>query len=411
MIEAANLAIDLAPATAGDIAVINLESARQQSWSRFWQAPLRPGIAEYIVEQEQLAAQFLGDLSALDRVGTLVNQLNRVDADSMRTALVSAQVASMTHRFAAARAYLAQAEVRAGAPSAAANRLSLSIDQACGTNIEVVLEARRRMAAESGRLEDLVPLGALLADLREFEEADWVYCRALREYQDVSPFAVAWVCFQLGVLWGELVPETQSIRAAQWYQKAIEYLPCYVKARVHLAEIHSLYGRTGDAEALLIPAVSSGDPEVCWRLADAMVARGRFADAEVQLEAARSGFEVLLEKHLLAFADHGAEFYSGSGNDARRALELATVNVANRPTLPAFEQAYATAVGIGESHVASEILAAAGMRWGGTPAFGLSPLAVRRTDSDYVKNDTGSSRGRTLRLTIDVVTFFNNPRY
>jgi hypothetical protein len=308
MIEAADLAIDLAPATAGDIAVINLESARQQSWSRFWQSPLRPGIAEYIVEQEQLAAQFLGDLAALDRVETLVNQLSRVDAESMRTALISGQVASMAHRFAEARSYLAQAEVR-WAPPAATSRLSLSIDQACGTRLDAVLQARRRMTAESGRLEDLVPLGALLADLREFDEADRVYCRALREYQDVSPFAVAWVCFQLGVLWGELVAAPQSSRAAQWYRKAIEYLPCYVKARVHLAEIYSRCGRTGDAEAVLIPAVSSGDPEVSWRLADAMYAGGRVADAEAQMQAARSGFDALLGKHLLAFADHGAEFY------------------------------------------------------------------------------------------------------
>ena len=76
--------------------------------------------------------------------------------------------------------------------------------------------------------------------------------------------------FSSAYLWGELVPETQSSRAARWYRKAIEYLPCYVKARVHLAEIYLQFGRTGDAEALLIPAVSSGDPEVNWRLADVM---------------------------------------------------------------------------------------------------------------------------------------------
>jgi tetratricopeptide (TPR) repeat protein len=406
MIEAADLAIDLAPATAGDIAVINLESARQQSWSRFWQSPLRPGIAEYIVEQEQLAAQFLGDLAALDRVETLVNQLSRVDAESMRTALISGQVASMAHRFAEARSYLAQAEVR-WAPPAATSRLSLSIDQACGTRLDAVLQARRRMTAESGRLEDLVPLGALLADLREFDEADRVYCRALREYQDVSPFAVAWVCFQLGVLWGELVAAPQSSRAAQWYRKAIEYLPCYVKARVHLAEIYSRCGRTGDAEAVLIPAVSSGDPEVSWRLADAMYAGGRVADAEAQMQAARSGFDALLGKHLLAFADHGAEFYSGSGNDAGRAFELASVNVANRPTLRAFEQAYATAVGVGESHAASGILADAGKRWGGTAAFRLSPLAACRIESaanDAVALDNGIVTEVGLRETIGVLT-------
>src|SRR5271166_2273427 len=118
MIDDTCLEIDFPVATAGDIAVNNLESARQQSWSRFWQEPERPGIAEYIVEQEQLAAQFLGDLDALDRLETLVNQLARVDAEAIRTALISAQVASTAHRFAEARGFLAQAEVRGALPAA-----------------------------------------------------------------------------------------------------------------------------------------------------------------------------------------------------------------------------------------------------------------------------------------------------
>jgi len=374
MIEAKDFETGFAPATAGEIAVNNLESARQQSWSRFWEEPQRPGIAESIVEQEHLTAQFLGDVGALDRLDVLTNQLARVDPESGRTALINAQVASMAHRFADAKDYLAKAELRGVFPSAD-KRLSLSIDQACGTKLEAVLEARRRMAAETGRLEDLVPLGALLADLREFDEADQIYHRALKEYHGVSPFAPAWVCFQLGVLWGELVLETQSSRAATWYRKAIEYLPSYVKARVHLAEIHLRCGRPGDAEVLLVPAVSSSDPEIRWCLADVMRATGRLTDAEVLMQAAESGFEVLLGKHLLAFADHGAAFYSGSGNDAGRAFELASINLANRPTLWAFEHAYTTAVGAGKSDLASDILSAAEKRWGDTAAFGLSQLA------------------------------------
>lgn len=106
-----------------------------------------------------------------------------------------------------------------------------------------------------------------------------------------------------------------------------------------------------------------------------MLAMGKLADAEVQMKAARSGFEVLLKKHLLAYADHGAQFYSGSGNNPGRAFELASINLANRPTLRAFEQAYAAAVGAGESGVASEILVAAEKGWAGTPAFRVSPLA------------------------------------
>jgi len=377
-----DIEIEFLRATDGNIAVINLESARQGSWSRFWHDPHRPGIAELIVEQEQLAAQFLGNLDAFDRLETLVNQLVRTDAESARTALIQAQFASMTHRFAEARAHVAKANLKGAMPESTV-RLTLSIDQACGAHRVAVLAARRQIAADSGRLEDTVPLGALLADLGEFAEADLVYRQALQDYRDVSPFAVAWVCFQLGVLWGELVPEPQSNRAAQWYQKAIAYLPAYVKARVHLAEICSSAGRTEDAEALLVPAASSGDPEVCWRLAEVLIATGRFAEAEVQMQIARAGFENLLEKYLLAFADHGAEFYSGSGSDAARALELASINVANRPTLRAFEQAYVAAVRIGEAHIASNFLIAARKCWGGTIAFRQSPLAACR--SDWVK--------------------------
>jgi hypothetical protein len=65
MIDEADIATENLQATDGDIAVINLSSATQGSWSRFWRDPHRPGIAELIVEQEQLAAQFQGDLGAI----------------------------------------------------------------------------------------------------------------------------------------------------------------------------------------------------------------------------------------------------------------------------------------------------------------------------------------------------------
>ena len=366
-------ALDL-QTTDGEIAVINLESARRRSWNRFFADPLREGVAETVVELEQLTAQFVGDVQALDRLETLVGQLVQVDAASARTALIQAQVASMMHRFAEARHFLAQADI-GGASSADVNRVLLNVDQACGVNLDKVLDERRETARKCGRTEDLVALGALLADLREFTDADRVYGQALEVYRDVSPFPMAWVCFQLGMLWGELVPEPQTARAAQWYRTAIDCLPSYTKARVHLAEIYSSSGRDTDAEALLILAISSGDPEVRWRLADVLASQKRYAEAEVHMHAAQTEFEALLERHSLAFADHGAEFYAGSGNDPRRALDLARVNVANRPTLRALEQAHDIAVNAGDREAVSQILAEAAMRWGNAAAFRSSRLA------------------------------------
>jgi tetratricopeptide (TPR) repeat protein len=359
--------------TDGEIAIINLKSARLRSWARFYQDPHRRGVAETVLEEEQLTAQFASDLSALDRMQGFAEQLGQLDAFSPRTLMIQGQIASALHRFSDARHHLAQASL-GGAPSDDIKRVMLNVDQACGLHLEEVLDERRRNVAKPGRFVDRVALGSLLADLGEFDAADDVYRQALRGYQDVSPFPVAWVSFQLGMLWGELVPEPELARAEHWYRKAVVSLPSYVRARVHLAEILSATERTEEAEAMLRPALASGDPEVSWRLADILTAAGSEDEGASHLEAARSGFEALLDKHLLAFVDHGAEFYIGSGGDPLRALQLAQVNLRNRPTLRAFEQTYTIALEAGETGVASEISAKATSRWGNTLAFQLSPF-------------------------------------
>jgi tetratricopeptide (TPR) repeat protein len=371
---AADLAEGCPPATDGDIAVINLQSARRRSWSRFSDDPHRPGVAELIVEQESQVVQFLSDFNALDRLDMLVTQIAAAGLPSARCALIQAQVASMGHRFDEARRYLAMAE-DAGAEPDLVSHLALSIDQACGVRLETLLDTRRRIAAEADSLETLLPLGALLMDLNEFDEAGEVFRHALRVYSDVSPFAVAQVCFQLGVLWGEAVPNPQTHVAAQWYRKAIDYVPAYAKARVHLAEICCSFGGLDEAEALLMPLIGCGDPEVRWRLADTLLEKGNVADAQEHLQAARYRFEELLERYPLAFADHGAEFFAGSGNDPRLALNHARRNAANRPTLRAFELAHEIAMSAGDAAAAAALLMEARAHWGDMTAFRSSSLA------------------------------------
>ena len=45
-------------ATDGEIAAINLESARRRVWARFAEDPRRAAVAETVVDQERLAVQF-----------------------------------------------------------------------------------------------------------------------------------------------------------------------------------------------------------------------------------------------------------------------------------------------------------------------------------------------------------------
>ena len=368
--------VELPQATAGELAVLNLDSSLQRSWEVLGRWPDRPGAVERILDEEQLRAQFLSDVAALDRLDALVSEQCQIRPHLALTQLIAARVASISHRFSDARMHLAAAEAR-GAPIAQTRKVLLAIKQAQGEDLAEVLEARRQMAETSLELQDLVALGALLAELGHFDEAERSYERAFEHYGDVSPFALAWVCFQLGLMWGELVPQPQPECAAAWYEQAIEYLPAYTGARVHLSEIYLDRGDHDSAAVLLAPVVGSGDPEARWRLAQVMEAQGRSVEAEAQCNAARSAFEKLLARRPLAFADHAAEFYLSIGADPARAYELARLNLNNRPTLRAFELAYVAAVRSGEESVASELIAWARAKFASTHEFSHSPLAAQ----------------------------------
>ena len=123
---------DLPRATDGEIAAVNLESARRGAWARFAADARLSGAAEAIVYNENLAVQFLGDLDALARLEALASQFARVGG-SFRAALVQAEVASATHRFDDARNDLGRA-ASMGGPSEAIERHTLTIDQATRSN-------------------------------------------------------------------------------------------------------------------------------------------------------------------------------------------------------------------------------------------------------------------------------------
>ena len=129
MTEAAVLDSECFQTTDGEIAIVNLNSARLRSWSRFYQDPQQSGAAEIVLEHEQLTAQFASDLSALDRMQAFAERLGQLDASSPRTQMIQAQIASALHRFADARHYLAQASL-GGAPPVDVKRIMLIVDQA-----------------------------------------------------------------------------------------------------------------------------------------------------------------------------------------------------------------------------------------------------------------------------------------
>ena len=86
--------VEMPPATAGELAVINLLSSLQRAWDVLGRWPDRLSAAERVVGEEQLKAQFLGDVTALDRLTRLASELSRNNPESASTHLIAAQVSS-----------------------------------------------------------------------------------------------------------------------------------------------------------------------------------------------------------------------------------------------------------------------------------------------------------------------------
>jgi Tfp pilus assembly protein PilF len=354
---------DLPQTTDGEIFVRNMESVLERHWFMHHVYPDRAGTLEALIDAESLRAQFFGDYSALDRMVKLVEIALINHSQSAATHIAAAQVDSVRHLFASALDHINQADVL-GADQQLIKRLRLSIEQALGKNLEAVLAQRQSLASVSHSIQDLIPLGALLAEQGCYEEANAVYLKAIESYQDLSPLGLAWTCFQLGMLWGEVHDQPDLDRAAHWYAQAVAYLPGYTHACVHLAEIYIDRKEYSQARTLLLSVFNSGDPEVRWRMADLFIAEDKFGLANDELAIATSMYESLLSRHELAFADHAAEFYLGSGTQPARAYELALANLHNRPTWRAYELAHHAAIANNLLEFATGLSQNALHRWG-----------------------------------------------
>ena len=97
---------ELPLATAGDIAVVNLESSRERSWHVLSTWPDRRGTVKRIVEEEQHLVQYLGDATALDRLVTLSSSLCGNCSHSVECQVIAAQLASMRRCFSDAKMHL-----------------------------------------------------------------------------------------------------------------------------------------------------------------------------------------------------------------------------------------------------------------------------------------------------------------
>jgi tetratricopeptide (TPR) repeat protein len=130
-----------------------------------------------------------------------------------------------------------------------------------------------------------------------------------------------------------LEAQGKNDEAREWYGEAVDAIPVYAHAAVHLA----LGDPPEKAIARLEPITkTSDDPDVLAALADAHARAKHDADAKKLTEQARARYEELVKRHPEAFADHAARFFLKQG-DAKHALELAEANAKNRSTEEALD--------------------------------------------------------------------------
>jgi tetratricopeptide (TPR) repeat protein len=339
--------------TSGSIARGNLNARIDSLTGWIAHDPNGVEVRKPLVDALLSRTQFFGTFTDFERALALAPAPRRGSSGGELDMWASVQ--SALHEFTAAQDALKVAERLDGKPRSAA---LATIHLALGADLPGVLAMRETAAAEAPSFESLSGLAAAQAALGRFDAADATYREALASYRDVSPFPVAWVEFQRGMMWAESAGRPD--RAVPLYQEALSRLPGYVVASVHLSELEAEAGQTASAvERLMALADEVEDPEPAAVLAK-LLAGSDPERAARYAAVAKRGYERLLAKHRNAFLDHAAEFFMEAGKDPRRALALAEENLRLRPTDRAYLLAIRSARAAGEMRRACGLAELAG---------------------------------------------------
>ena len=203
--------------------------------------------------------------------------------------------------------------------------VSISVQLAREQELDSLEKTRRATLQKHSSTLNWQRLGDVLAAEGRLADADRAYGEALTAYRDVSPLSVADLQFRRGMLWGEGMDDPDRARAL--YTDAIERLPGFVRAQVHLAELEWQAGEHAEAISRVRGVAGSEDPEPGGKLAVWLDGE----EADLWRQRTTDAYDALMERYPLAFADHAAEFFLAAG-EAERARPLAELNLKNRDT-------------------------------------------------------------------------------
>jgi len=280
-----------------------------------------PGQRRTIVSLLLTRVQFVANTADYAKAEDLAKETLEKNPKNVEAHRAQASVHAALHRFAAAQKELDEAQ-----------RLGASANDVAESRATIAM-ALGHYDQASGFMHDDVLTAALAARTGKVDESERLFTKARDTMRDVSPFTLAWIDFQHATA---LDLRGEPTKAMDWYAEAVDVIPVYAHAVVHLA----LAEPPDKAIARLVAlenAKTTDDPDVPAALADAHRRAKHDAEAKAAAGAARARFEALLEKWPEAYADHAARFFLKDGADPKRALDLAKKNAALRSTEEAID--------------------------------------------------------------------------
>ena len=316
------------PLTDGSIALRNLSAQIDalEPEVRIGRATIetRAGLVELIM----LRGLIVGRIADYERADEIADQLVRDASADAKAFVARARTRASFHRFDDALADVNRAE-RLSLDAETANGERAAIFQALG-RYDDALALREEAAARRASFENVAALVGLHAERGEIEAGKRRHAQSRSCYRGVSPFPLALLDFQLGLMW---MNEDCLEDARSSFDAALRRVPAYAPARGHLAEVEAQLGEIDSAVSRLYPlANSSDDPDYAAQLARIFAEAGRDGEARHWRRLAAARFGELMASRPEAFADHAAEFWLAAGADPDKALRFAKMNAQVRNT-------------------------------------------------------------------------------
>ena len=326
--------IERVTTTSPELTLTNLNSQIETLEALLSKNPGRANFRSALFDLISTRAQFAGSYSDFDRL----NKLSSEFPDNEEGLLIKARYYSTVHEFKKVLDLLSgldnlNPEVRS---------LRIRTKLALREDLENLKKEQLEILSSNKNYSNYMLLAEIESELGNFSKADEYFEESFKSYSDSSPLPLAYMYFRRGVMWSEKADD--SVRGLEYYNEAVHYLPQFVNAQVHRAEIISSNGDTQGAILSLSSIVNSEDPEPRGLLAELYLLTGKQNEANNLIKSATDSYSNFLKNYPLAFADHASEFYSGVGSNFELAYDLAIINLTNRKTERSFIVALEAAI-------------------------------------------------------------------